>query len=217
MTYRGETDPLKTEESALAAELAQLQRREREVARSLDQTRAKLRNERTLPLLEDVKIASPCSASWDDMIGDARVRFCGKCAKNVYNLSEMTREEGEALLAATEKEMCVRLYKRADGTVITTDCPVGVKAKRVRRVATLALAALGAGAAAIAATEQHPVMGGCPRTFQPVEAQMGDVARPPSAEDQPKPPEHVQVLSGTTPPMAPPPLQGRRSGGRPLK
>ncbi len=143
MTYRGDTDPLKVEETALASELTSLQRREREVTRALDATRAKVRNGRAfaLPMLEDVRIASPCSASWEDMTGDARVRFCGKCAKNVYNLSEMTRDEGEALLAKNEGEMCVRLYKRKDGTVITTDCPVGVKKKRVGRAVALAAAA----------------------------------------------------------------------------
>src|SRR5262249_51172384 len=56
-----------------------------------------------LPLvLEEIRIATPCSADWDDMQGDERVRFCGKCEKNVYNLSMMTREAGEAL--GREKE-----------------------------------------------------------------------------------------------------------------
>ncbi len=99
MTYRGDTDPLKAKETALASELSSLRRRERDVARALDDARSELRRQRTvafsLPVLEDVRIASPCSASWEDMTGDARVRFCGKCAKNVYNLSEMTRDEAE--------------------------------------------------------------------------------------------------------------------------
>jgi hypothetical protein len=86
-----------------------------------------------LPLLENVAIAAPCTASWDAMVGDERVRFCGQCEKNVYNLSAMPRDEAEALLAAREGKMCVRLYKRTDGTVITSDCPVGVKRRRRRR------------------------------------------------------------------------------------
>ena len=88
---------------------------------------------RRLPMvLEDIRIATPCSADWDEMTGDARVRFCGKCEKNVYNLSAMTREEGEALVKEKEGRLCVRLYQRKDGTVITSDCPVGVRRARLR-------------------------------------------------------------------------------------
>lgn len=88
---------------------------------------------RRLPMvLEDIRVATPCSADWDDMTGDARVRFCGKCEKNVYNLSAMTREEGEALVRQKEGRLCVRLYQRKDGTVITSDCPVGVRRQRLR-------------------------------------------------------------------------------------
>ncbi|MGO8997079.1 MAG: hypothetical protein ACLQVI_27505 [Polyangiaceae bacterium] len=167
MAYRSERDPLKATETALASELASLRRRERDVSRALDDTRAQLRNQRTLPMLEDVRIASPCAASWDDMTGDARVRFCGRCAKNVYNLSEMTREEAETLLAkseaSTNAKMCVRLYKRADGTVLTADCPVGVKRKRVRRVVAAAAMTLGAGGLATMAAGM---------------AMMGEPARP---------------------------------------
>jgi len=86
-----------------------------------------------LPVLENVAIAAPCKASWDAMVGDDCVRFCGQCEKNVYNLSAMPRDEAEALLAAREGKMCVRLYKREDGTVMTSDCPVGVKRRRRRR------------------------------------------------------------------------------------
>jgi hypothetical protein len=102
-----------------------------------------------LPVLEDIRIASPCSASWDDMKGDDRVRFCGSCEKNVYNLSAMPRGDAEALLREREGEVCVRLFRRADGTVITgEDCPVGVRKKRVRRAA---FGVAGAGALAAAA------------------------------------------------------------------
>jgi hypothetical protein len=102
---------------------------------------------RALPLLEDVHIAAPCKASWDEMVGDEHVRFCGQCEKNVYNLSSLPREEAEALLAAKEGNVCVRLYKRADGTVLTSDCPVGARRRRRRRAA---FGAVGAGLMAAA-------------------------------------------------------------------
>jgi hypothetical protein len=43
-----------------------------------------------------MRVASPCSASWDAVEGDGRVRFCRLCGSNVYDLSEMTRAEVEA-------------------------------------------------------------------------------------------------------------------------
>ena len=88
--------------------------------------------------LNNVKIASPCSADWKVMYGDERKRFCGDCKLNVYNLSGMTKTEAESLILNSEGRLCVRFYQRADGSVITQDCPVGwagVK-HRARVVAT---------------------------------------------------------------------------------
>ena len=80
--------------------------------------------------LEQIKIASPCFAKWSEMIGDDRVRFCLECHKNVYNLTAMSRSEAEALVLDVESVACVRLYRKADGTVITDDCPIGLRATR---------------------------------------------------------------------------------------
>src|SRR3954453_7826497 len=75
--------------------------------------------------LDNISVASPCSADWDQMYGDDRKRFCGDCKLNVYNLSGMTHDEAEALIMKAEGRLCVRFYKRRDGSVITQDCPVG--------------------------------------------------------------------------------------------
>lgn len=91
--------------------------------------------------LNDIEIASPCSADWNEMYGDNRKRFCGDCKLNVYNLSGMTRGEAETLVMNAEGRMCVRFYKRADGSVITQDCPVGW-AKVKQRTKVYATAAL---------------------------------------------------------------------------
>jgi hypothetical protein len=80
--------------------------------------------------LEQVSVASPCTASWDAMTGDGRVRHCGQCDRHVYNLSEMRREDAEALVQSVEGRMCIRFYRRADGTLLTDDCPVGLQAVR---------------------------------------------------------------------------------------
>lgn len=92
--------------------------------------------------LDALKIARPCGADWAAMTGDARVRFCNLCQLNVYNLSEMSRADAEALVAEREGRVCVRFYRRADGTMITQDCPVGLAAVK-RRVALMAASIFG--------------------------------------------------------------------------
>ena len=74
------------------------------------------------------------------MTGDNRVRFCGECNLNVYNFAELTLTQAEQLLRTSEGRVCGRLYRRTDGTLITKDCPVGLRAVR-RRVAKIATAA----------------------------------------------------------------------------
>ena len=94
--------------------------------------------------LEHVKVASPCPADWDAMIGNERVRFCGQCRLNVYNLSGMPKREAEALITNAEGRLCIRYYRRADGTILTENCPVGLRAikRRVSRVARATMSAV---------------------------------------------------------------------------
>jgi hypothetical protein len=83
-------------------------------------------------VLNRVQIASPCQASWAEMSGDDRARFCDLCSLHVYNISEMSTAEATALIKETEGTICVRLYRRRDGTVLTADCPVGAHALALR-------------------------------------------------------------------------------------
>lgn len=101
-------------------------------------------NQERADLLSRMRVASPCPASWEAMEGDARVRFCRLCDLHVYNVSELTRAEAESLVARTEGRLCARLYRRADGTVLTKDCPTGLRAARRRagRAAGAAFAAV---------------------------------------------------------------------------
>lgn len=94
--------------------------------------------------LSNVKIASPCSQDWNEMIGTERKRFCGECQLNVYNLSGMSPREAENLLLNSEGRLCVRFFRRADGSVLTKDCPVGWQAikRRVSKTATAAASLL---------------------------------------------------------------------------
>lgn len=82
--------------------------------------------------LNHVRIAAPCKADWDQMMGNERVRFCSQCSLNVYNLSSLTRADAESLITRSEGRLCVRFYRRSDGSIITKDCPVGLRALRRR-------------------------------------------------------------------------------------
>ncbi|WP_240359656.1 hypothetical protein [Pyxidicoccus trucidator] len=75
----------------------------------------------TRSLDERLTIATPCKMRWEEMTGDARVRHCGACRLNVYNVSELSTSEVETLLQSGG-QVCARLYRRSDGTVVTGDC-----------------------------------------------------------------------------------------------
>jgi hypothetical protein len=85
---------------------------------------------RELSVLQRVRVASPCLEPWAEMTGDERVRHCARCKLSVYNLSAMTRSEAEALVLGHEGRLCVGYYQRADGTILTRDCPVGLSLVR---------------------------------------------------------------------------------------
>lgn len=90
--------------------------------------------------LNNIKIASPCSANWDEMYGNERRRFCGECKLNVYNLSGMKKYDAENLLRVSEGRVCVRYFQRSDGTILTADCPVAwAKVKHRLTVAATAV------------------------------------------------------------------------------
>jgi hypothetical protein len=88
--------------------------------------------------LEQIEIASPCRAAWSEMEGNDSARFCRQCHKNVYNLSAMSRSEAETLVQEMEGVPCVRLYRRMDGTVLTDDCPVGMRRAKKAMYDTIA-------------------------------------------------------------------------------
>ncbi|MBA2334727.1 MAG: carboxypeptidase regulatory-like domain-containing protein [Blastocatellia bacterium] len=91
-----------------------------------------------------LRVASPCSMGWEKMTGDERVRHCHSCQMSIYNTAEMTKGEVEQLILSREGRLCIRLHKRADGTVMTKDCPVGLRAyqKRAARFAGATLTAI---------------------------------------------------------------------------
>lgn len=91
------------------------------------------------------------------MQGSPQIRHCGVCRSNVYNLSEMTEEQAESLLARND-ELCVRYYRRNDGTIVTSDCrPVQTASRLVVLAAATAFAGATVATAASALLVPAPV------------------------------------------------------------
>lgn len=91
--------------------------------------------------IHGIHVATPCHESWERMTGDDKSRFCDSCKLNVYNISSMSLEEAEQLIIAKEGKLCVRFYRRSDGTILTKDCPKGLKLVRDRLLRTVAACA----------------------------------------------------------------------------
>jgi hypothetical protein len=72
--------------------------------------------------LDLLEVPNPCSVPWDSMQGDDRVRHCSQCQQSVYQLSNLSRDEVEALILEKEGKLCVQFYRRADGSVVTRPC-----------------------------------------------------------------------------------------------
>ena len=187
-------DALGQELTRLQAHLVDHEHTQKRVRELTDELAELTRNiehaRRKLPMLNRIGVSTPCKEPWAKMQGDEKIRFCGRCEKNVYNLSAMTTAEAEAIVSG-RGDLCVRLFRRPDGTVLTSDCPVGAKRRRRRRLVVTAVAAV-AGAAGVAWMMQdrgdalgasaapaiaHPtaVMGGMMQTPEPPPVQPQDV------------------------------------------
>ncbi|MBI3857780.1 MAG: hypothetical protein HY293_19025 [Planctomycetes bacterium] len=91
-----------------------------------------------------LRISSPCPVSWDTMRGDDRIRYCGQCRLNVYNLAIMSPREVEAIVRRSGGRLCGRLFVRDDGTATLRNCAgarLRRKALRMWVVATVLLLA----------------------------------------------------------------------------
>jgi hypothetical protein len=97
-------------------------------------------------MIDAISIPKPCPAEWDSMTGTRRVRHCQECNKNVHNLSAMTRDEAEALIARFEGRLCARIERDDDGVILDDDFRAAPQliSRRVSPVAaTLVTALLG--------------------------------------------------------------------------
>ncbi len=88
--------------------------------------------------LDSIDVKSPCSESWDEMKGNDEVRFCSHCAKNVHDISAMTRAKAEKLVKNSNGKLCVRYVKNPNGKVITAP----PKLTQIKRRAAIAAGVL---------------------------------------------------------------------------
>jgi hypothetical protein len=89
-----------------------------------------------LPLLGNTELhcASPCAARGDaPLIGSGRERYCWRCGRDVYDIASLSPQDARAVLGLGGAAPPPRLYVRDDGSVMTADCPVGMRRRRVRR------------------------------------------------------------------------------------
>ena len=87
-------------------------------------------NEESRQAIHKAEVAAPCEQPWEEMSGDEKARLCSKCSLNVYNFAEMTESEIAEIIQnsqASNSRVCVKIYKRFDGKILTKDCPVGVR------------------------------------------------------------------------------------------
>jgi hypothetical protein len=208
--YRTHDDPREARRDRLARELARV-REDRahdrgEPAELRAEERRLLRSIRDLGMpgprgasgrrVWALRIVSPCTEDWNAMVGDARVRHCSVCDRDVFDLAELTSAQVTSFLEARGEAPCVRMRRRADGTLVTADaCPEPPRSRAVA-VATVAVTAtaLTVGAALVA----HEGRTHCARPAQvPITERhhdafastiMGELRSVPPSPPEPRPP-----------------------------
>ncbi|CAN5391127.1 hypothetical protein BH09SUM1_BH09SUM1_29960 [soil metagenome] len=134
-----------------------------------------------------LRIANPCPVSWNSMKGTDRERFCGLCKKNVYDTSKMKADEIRALVGGSDGEVCARLFKRQDGTLVTADCAPTRRRRAVMFAMTVIGAIMAVGASAFASTTSSTSRSARPRdtaeqfarTHEPTRTIINWIAPPP--------------------------------------
>jgi hypothetical protein len=138
--------------------------------------------------LEDVRIESPCSASWEGMRGGNRKRHCDSCNLHVHNFSALSLAEGKQLLQgqSLESRLCVRMEFHEDGRCVTADDPLPT-AELKQGPTKFATTALALGASLLAACTGHripkekphvqtaPAVNEAPVECLPLRSVLGDV------------------------------------------
>lgn len=105
----------------------------------------------------EIRVAKPCSESWEAMSGDSRRRHCGACDRYVLNTATMTPEQIESALAKPGPLPCMRLVRLEDGALMTAQV-VQKQSLLTRAIAAIATAVMMSTATAFAGKPKlHPV------------------------------------------------------------
>jgi ankyrin repeat protein len=120
-------------------------------------------------LRTQLEIKKPCTAAWDQMVGNSRVRFCEHCQLSVNDLSSLTPKGVRRLIAKSKGGLCVRYVRDRNGNPLLAQVPGQLHkiSRRVSRIAAgmfTATLSLTNAAATIAAPNYE-------RIFQPSQSQ----------------------------------------------
>ncbi len=155
----------------------------------------------------ELKISSPCPKSWDDLVGDNRIRYCGQCKLNVYNFAEMPSDEVERIVRRSEGRICGTLFLRGDQTATLRDCPSARTRTLARRALKVAGFLLLAGFTWVCRASERPDRSTLPKWIQATLSVID-----PEPEQRPvAPPKRLMgdvVCVPKTPPGTPPPTAG---------
>jgi hypothetical protein len=135
-------------------------------------------------LLDQINVASPCSADWDSMIGNEQARFCQHCSLFVHDLSKITRKDVVKLVASSKGKLCIRYYRRLDGVVHTATHaqPLTQIKRRLSRIAAGAFSATLSLASGVAAQSPQPMSRNLPSVIEPARAK--DISRQDNSDGQ---------------------------------
>ena len=84
--------------------------------------------------LDVIKIKTPCTENWETMAGHGKTRYCDRCELHVHNLSAMSIDEVQELVAGASGRLCVRM-----------DAPTVAEIAPSRRIARWRRVAMAAG------------------------------------------------------------------------
>jgi carboxypeptidase family protein len=87
--------------------------------------------------LQRLRVASPCSSSWEAMDGDGRRRHCLQCDKPVYDFAQLTPREIAGVIEASQGKLCARLTRDDWGRLLTLEPPATAEPLAFRRVSPL--------------------------------------------------------------------------------
>jgi Carboxypeptidase regulatory-like domain/Ankyrin repeats (3 copies)/Ankyrin repeats (many copies) len=110
-------------------------------------------------LSEQLKIKTPCSANWDQMIGNEWVRFCEHCQLTVNDLTPLTPKRVRRLIENSKGRLCVRYRVSREGTPLLKAVPQQLHQirKRVSKIAASAFTATLTISAAASPASNHGV------------------------------------------------------------